>query len=85
MPLLLLAAVPGDQLGSSMAANGVLRQVGGSIASAMVGALLAAHSVGGMATDEGFRWTYGIGAGIGAVLMIWLLWATMRSRSVVTD
>ncbi len=76
MPLLLLGAVPGDQLGSSMAANGVLRQVGGSIASAMVGALLAAHSVDGLATDEGFRWIFGIGGGIGAALTIWLLWAT---------
>lgn len=81
MPLLLLGAVPRDQLGSSMGANGVLRQVGGSIASAMVGALLAAHSVDGMATDEGFRWVFGIGGVIGGVLTIWLLWATLRSRS----
>lgn len=84
MPLLLLGAVPGDQLGSSIAANGVLRQVGGSIASAMVGALLATHSVNGMATDEGFRWTFGLGAGIGLALMIWLTWATWRSRSATS-
>ncbi len=81
MPLLLLGAVPSEQLGSSMAANGVLRQVGGSIASATVGALLAAHSVGGMASDEGFRWIFGLGAAMGVVLMIWLIWATARSRS----
>lgn len=81
MPLLLLGAVPGDQLGSSMAANGVLRQVGGAIASAMVGALLAAQSAGGLATDEGYDRTFGIGAGIGLALTIWLGWSTIRSRS----
>lgn len=81
MPLLLLRAVPGNQLGSSVAVNGVLRQVGGSIASAMVGALIAAHSVDGAATDGGFRWTFGIGAGVGVVLMIWLVSVTWRSRS----
>lgn len=82
MPLLLLAAVPADQLGSSMAANGVLRQVGGSISSALVGALIAAHSVRGAATDEGFRWIFGLGATMGVVLTIWLVWATIRARSV---
>jgi MFS family permease len=81
IPLLLLGAVPADQLGSSIGANGVLRQMGGSIASAMVGALLSAHSVAGMATDEGYRWTFGLGAGMGLALMIWLIWATVRSRS----
>jgi MFS family permease len=81
MPLLLLGAVPADQLGSSMGANGVLRQVGGSIASAMVGALLAAHSVGGRATDEGYRWTFGLGAGMGIALTTWLVWATVRTRT----
>ncbi|HUR75513.1 MAG TPA: MFS transporter [Sporichthya sp.] len=83
MPLLLLAAVPGDQLGSSMAANGVLRQVGGSIASAMVGALIAANTVDGLATDGGFEWTFGIGGGIGFILMIWLSWAAVRSPSAL--
>ena len=81
IPLLLLGAVPADQLGSSIGANGVLRQMGGSIASAMVGALLAAHSVAGTATDEGYRWTFALGAGMGFALMIWLIWATVRSRS----
>lgn len=85
MPLLLLGAVPADHLGSSIGANGVLRQMGGSIASAMVGALLAAHSVAGTATDEGFRWIFGLGAGMGLALTVWLVWATLRSRSAVTD
>lgn len=81
MPLLLLGAVPADQLGSSIGANGVLRQMGGSIASAMVGALLAAHSVAGAPTDEGFQWIFGLGAAMGMALMVWLISATVRSRS----
>ncbi|WP_019877358.1 MFS transporter [Sporichthya polymorpha] len=84
MPLLLLGAVPGDQLGSSIAANAVLRQVGGSIASAMVGALIAAHTVDGLATDDAFRWVFGIGALIGVALMISLVVATLRSRTAPT-
>ncbi len=83
MPLLLLGAVPGNQLGSSVAFNGVLRQVGGAVASAMVGALIAANSVDGVATDGGFQWTFAIGGGIGLVLMIWLARAALTSHSVV--
>lgn len=82
MPLLLLGAVPADQLGSSIGANGVLRQMGGSVASAMVGALLAAHSVSGLPTDQGYRWTFGLGAGMGLALTVYLAAATWRSRSV---
>ena len=81
MPLLLLGAVPVDQLGSSIGANGVLRQMGGSIASALVGALLAAHSVSGRPTDDGYRWIFALGAGMGLILMIWLAWAAVRARS----
>jgi predicted MFS family arabinose efflux permease len=83
MPLLLLGAVPGNQLGSSVAVNGVLRQVGGAIGSAMVGALIAAHTVDGRATDAGFQWTFGVGGAIGMALMIWLAWAAIRPRSVI--
>jgi MFS family permease len=82
MPLLLLGAVPGHQLGSSVAFNGVLRQVGGAIASAMVGALIAANTVDGAATDGGFQWTFGIGGGIGLILMIWLARVALSSPSV---
>lgn len=85
MPLLLLGAVPADQLGSSIGANGVLRQMGGSIASAMVGALLAAHSVNGLATDGGYRWTFGFGALMGLGLMFYLIWAAVTSRSATSD
>lgn len=81
MPLVLLSAVPADQLGSSIGANGVLRQMGGSIASAMVGALLAAHSVNGLPTDDGFRWIFGLGAAMGLALLFYLIWATLTSRS----
>ncbi|HVE23975.1 MAG TPA: MFS transporter [Sporichthya sp.] len=83
MPLLLLGAVPGNQLGSSVAFNGVLRQVGGALASAMVGALIAANSVDGVATDGAFQWTFGVGGGIGLVLMMWLAWAALRSPSAL--
>jgi hypothetical protein len=83
MPLLLLGAVPGNKLGSSVAFNGVLRQVGVALASAMVGALIAANSVDGVATDGAFQWTFGIGGGIGLVLMMWLAWAALRSPSAL--
>lgn len=80
MPTLILGAAPPEEMGSAIALNQVLRTVGGSIASAAIAAVLAANSAGGVPTDDGYRLTFAISAGMSAALLGWLVVAAVRSR-----
>lgn len=63
MPALILAAVPASEVGSATAFNTVLRTIGGSIGSAVTGAVLALHTgAGGLPTDSGYHATFTLSA-----------------------
>ncbi|QAY72476.1 MFS transporter [Agromyces protaetiae] len=68
MPSLIMGAVPRSETGSANGVNSLMRSIGSSISSAVVGAVLAAMSVdlGGytIATEDGFRTGLLIGCGV---------------------
>jgi hypothetical protein len=75
MPALILAAVPPQQTGSAIGLNQVLRTVGGSVGSALVGALLAAATLTGerLPLEHGYTLVFGTTAAACAVLTVALL------------
>jgi MFS family permease len=73
MPALIVAAVPGSEVGSATAFNTVLRTIGGSIGSAVTGAVLALHTgANGLPTDSGYRATFALSAAACGVVLVGL-------------
>jgi predicted MFS family arabinose efflux permease len=70
MPTMILAAVPGEQTGSAVALNQVLRTLGGSVGSALTGALFAAATLRGALLPEEHGYTLAFGTtAVGCVLL----------------
>jgi predicted MFS family arabinose efflux permease len=82
MPALILAAVPPQQTGSAIGLNQVLRTVGGSVGSALVGALLAAATLTGerLPLEHGYTLVFGTTAAACAVLTVALLAMSVSRR-----
>jgi predicted MFS family arabinose efflux permease len=57
MPLLILGVIPAEETGSAIAFNQVLRTLGGSVGSAMTGALLASATLPGAALPDAHGYT----------------------------
>jgi predicted MFS family arabinose efflux permease len=81
MPVLILAAVPADQTGSAIALNQVLRTVGGSVGSALTGALLATATLAGerLPLESGYTLVFAT-TGVGCAVLTLALLLTPRSR-----
>ncbi|WP_019927878.1 MFS transporter [Nocardia sp. BMG111209] len=87
MPALIMGAVPQSETAAANGFNTLMRSVGTSISSAVIGAVLATMSVtlGGhvFPTEHGFRVTFLIGAGVCFVATVICL--LIPVRRVVTD
>lgn len=84
MPTLIARSVPGRDVGSAIGFNQVLRTIGGSFGTAVVGALLAVRvAPDGHATEAGIGLTLGLAAVGCAVVLAALLahWAGSRRRA----
>ncbi|MFD6292668.1 MFS transporter [Streptomyces sp. NPDC060205] len=76
IPVLLVPALPADELGSALGFNQILRTLGGALGSALTGAVLATHTTtggGAFPTDSGYRAVFVIGAMAGGVVLVLLV------------
>lgn len=80
LPNLLLGAVPAGELGSATGVSQVLRNVGGAFSSAAIGAVLAAYTVAGAPTDEGYRAIFTLSCATSVLLLVWLVLRAVRAR-----
>ncbi|HEX3825733.1 MAG TPA: MFS transporter [Sporichthyaceae bacterium] len=80
MPGMILGAVPAAEVGSATSFNQVLRTIGGSIGSAITGAVLAMHTSGGLPVDSGYRNTFALSSAISGLLLLALLIERLRGR-----
>jgi predicted MFS family arabinose efflux permease len=80
MPALIIGAVPLTEVGSATSFNSVLRVIGGSIGSAVTGAVLARHLRGGLPVESGYRDAFEISAALCAVLLVLLVLDVVRSQ-----
>ena len=80
MPGMIIGTVPTAEVGSATSFNQVLRTIGGSIGSAITGAVLAMHLRGGQPVDSGYRNTFALSAVICTVLLIALLLHPLAAR-----
>lgn len=82
MPGLIARSVVTEELGSAVSFNQVLRTVGGSIGSAVAGAVLAAHMSGdGHPTGTGITLTLALGVAGCAAVFIGLVVHRLRTRA----
>jgi MFS family permease len=80
MPTLIIQSVPVAEVGSATSFNQVLRTIGGSIGSAITGAVLAMQVKDGFPVDSGYRDTFAISALLCTVLLVALLVDAARAR-----
>jgi MFS family permease len=80
MPTLIISSVPVAEVGSATSFNQVLRTIGGSIGSAITGAVLAMQLKDGFPLDSEYRDTFAISALLCTVLFLALLFDAVRAR-----
>ncbi|HZE65179.1 MAG TPA: MFS transporter [Sporichthyaceae bacterium] len=80
MPGLIIQSVPLAEVGSATSFNQVLRTIGGSVGSAITGAVLGMQVKDGFPVDAGYRNAFVISAALGLVLLVALLWDAARTR-----
>jgi MFS family permease len=86
MPTLIIQSVPVAEVGSATSFNQVLRTIGGSIGSAITGAVLAMQVRDGFPVDSGYRDAFAVSAGLCSLLLVALLidaaFARRRSNAI---
>jgi MFS family permease len=80
MPGMIIGAVPTAEVGSATSFNQVLRTIGGSIGSAITGAVLALHTRAGLPVDSGYRNTFAVSSVICSVLLFALILERLSGR-----
>jgi MFS family permease len=85
MPGLILGAVPTAEVGSATSFNQVLRTIGGTIGSAITGAVLAMHTRDGLPVDSGYRNTFALSSAICCMLLVALIVERLPGRARAAD
>ena len=80
MPGLIIQTVPLAEVGSATSFNQVLRTIGGSIGSAITGAVLGMQVKDGFPVDAGYRNAFAISAALGLLLLVALLVDSAHAR-----
>ncbi|MFD7711755.1 MFS transporter [Streptomyces sp. NPDC059785] len=86
MPALIMGAVPHSETAAANGFNSLMRAIGTSLSSAVIGVVLAqlTHSVGPYTfpTENGFRVAYGLGAAVAVAAALLTLAIPRRTQSV---
>ncbi|MFJ8330955.1 MFS transporter [Streptomyces sp. NPDC094437] len=89
LPALIIGAVPASETGAANGLNTLMRSIGTSVSSAVIGMVLAntAHTVGGVAvpTMHGFRLSFVIATGAVAVGLLMAFFLPGRRPAVATQ